>query len=145
MNTEVLIGLIQTIISVLGFVAVVVSLIYVAQNIKTQVYQSIGNQLIDINKVFVDHPELRPYFYEGKEISKGSKLYGLATSIAEMRLDFYDSVLIQMKYFPKYFVVGWKETIRDVFAFSPIMRETLEIRRKWYSPGLVQLARQVVN
>ena len=50
--------------------------------------------------MFIDHPDMRPYFYDGVPIESESPDYLLALSIAQMRLDFFDEVLKQERLFP---------------------------------------------
>jgi len=90
----------QTTISALGFIALVVSLLYLArqtkamsqqtqsleESIRLQVHYGMSSDLLGIDRLFVDHPELRPYFYEDKELATDSPIYGLVVSAAEMSL-----------------------------------------------------------
>jgi hypothetical protein len=95
--------------------------------------------VLALDRVFLDHPELRPYFYEGKDLDKSDPLlYAQVEAVAEMHLDVFDYNLNYRLLFPKeyHFPEGHESFIREMLAQSPIMRRALEKRAAWYSPEL---------
>lgn len=92
--------MIQAIVSVLGFFGLMVSIgLLIRQNTiaaraaRASVYQNIPTQMIEIVRFFVDHPELRPYFYDNKEILEDHPDFNRVMAVAEMLVDFMDGVL----------------------------------------------------
>ena len=137
-------------ISALGFTAVIVS-IWTAQKQVTNVAaqtrlqvrdRTLGNVLA-LDKVFLDHPELRPYFYEGKDLDKSDPLYPKVEAVAEMHLDVFDYLLNYRRQFPEeyHFPEGHGSFIREMLAQSPVMRRRLEKGAAWFSPELRALVK----
>ena len=157
-DLKLVLDIVQVAIAILGFVGVIVSLLYLAtqtkevtrqsksleESIRVQVYQGLSSDMLGIDRVFIEHPELRPYFYEGKELSQDSPIYNMALSAAEMKLDFYDTVLIQMTHFAQSLADNWKDGVRYAFALSPIMRTMLVTHKSWYTDELVELAEKAI-
>ncbi len=75
--------LLSLVVSIAGFVAVIITLVllmrqtremaaqskYVAETLRDSIYESIENRELSFDEIFINHPEMRPYFYSGKEIS----------------------------------------------------------------------------
>ena len=153
-DIKLVLDIIQVAVAILGFVGIIISLLYLAkqtkeatrqsksleESIRVQVYQGISSDMLEIDRVFIEHPELRPYFYESIELSQDSPLYKMALSIAEMKLDFYDTVLHQMPHFLQPLASNWKDGIRYAFALSPVMKTVLDTHKTWYTAELAELA-----
>lgn len=116
-----------------------------AAKIQTQALttQSVMSQLLQLDSLFIEHPEVRPYFYYGKEINKGDEHYDRALAVAEFQLDFFDSYLTQSQYL----TLGdeerqnWEKYITDSFSTSPIMCARLKDAPGWYGAKLEKLAK----
>jgi hypothetical protein len=94
--------------------------------------------MLALDRVFLDHPELRPYFYEGKDLDKSDPLYAQVEAVAEMHLDVFDYNLNYRLHFPNeyHFPEGHESFIHEMLAHSPVMRRRLEKKGAWYSPEL---------
>jgi len=145
--------LISLIISALGFVAVVVSLAALFRQTRLLVtssqcdtYESVTSNLSATKSIFIEHPELRPYFYGLQEINENDPNYPKAVATAEHLLDFFDGVLLQQKHSPQLWNDGlWKNYIRDCFSSAPILRDHLAKHKEWYTPELLRLLSKTAN
>jgi hypothetical protein len=136
------------IISVLGFSAVIFSirtaqgqLSYMAAQTSLQVKdRSLANALA-LDRVFLDHPELRPYFYEGKDLDKADPLYPIVEAVADMHLDVYTYGLSYRICYPDQYrhPKAYAHCVRDMLAHSPVLRRRLEKKAAWFSPQLREL------
>jgi hypothetical protein len=141
-------------ISVAGFAAVIITLFllmrqtkaiitqttYLAESLKTATYQSVASQIFEVDKILIEHPELRAYFYSDKYIEKNSPHYERVIAVSDLLLDYFDTVLLQMRHFPQVWPRQWWETyIKDTFTHSPILREHLISIKGWYTEELVHL------
>jgi hypothetical protein len=133
------------VISALGFTAVIVSIrtaqaqmANAAAQTRLQVRDRTLSNVLALDRVFLDHPELRPYFYEGKDLDKSDPLYPKVEAVAEMHLDVFDYNLNYRLHFPKeyHFAEGNESFIREMLAHSPVMRRHLEKSAQWFSPEL---------
>jgi hypothetical protein len=144
------------VVTLLLSISGLVSLFFIAQQVRTAseqartakiqtqalTTQSVMNQLLQLDNLFINNPELRPYFYYGKEISEGDKNYDKALAVAEFQLDFFDSYLTQSEYLTLRAEErqNWEKYIVDSFSNSPIMCMRLKDAPGWYSAKLEGLA-----
>jgi hypothetical protein len=119
------------IINGLAFVGVVVSLLLLraqglAQRDATLViaYQNMTAQMADMNRFFLEHLELRPYFFDGASLPSVDGERERVLAAAEMYLNVMDSVLTQLPILSRGSVAAdWEAYFRDVYTSSPVIRE----------------------
>jgi len=107
--------------------------------VTAQTWQGLTQKGSEISKVFIDYPHLRPYFYESKPISTNDANYNAVMSVAELYLDFIDSLaddyvydLPGMEPNGKYRVL-WDRYFKDTFASSPALCACAKEKQSWYS------------
>src|SRR5438105_4024800 len=59
------------------------------------VRESIHSRTLEIHKIFLEKPDLREYFYDGRACEPGCEEYPQVRQMAELLCDFYDSLLMQ--------------------------------------------------
>lgn len=133
-------------IQAIGTVLVVVSLGFIAyqtqqtaQQAKRQAYEGGSGQMSAIDNIFVEHPELYPYFYEGKVIAQDDPEYVKVLTVAMAVTNILEATLPRAGADP---MPWWEEYMSDQFAISPIMCEYLERREDWFDPRLVKIMRE---
>lgn len=146
------------VVSALGFVAVVVSLVflmkqtaaateqskYVADSLTSSNYASIGAVMFSVNQVFIDHPELRPYFYDGENADERNPDYARILAVAERILDYFSYILILSYRYPRLWPPNWWASLMEErFVSSPAMREHLRKTRELYVPELYDMMLKV--
>ncbi len=126
-----------------GVAGVVLTLYYLvkqtkhlAESIAIASFQNISMSTLDIDRIFVEYPETRPYFYSRRPISEDAPNYNRVAAIAECFLDLFDTYLSQVKYNDEYSNV-MKEYIIDMFMRSPILRTQLDDLSVWYPEALI--------
>ena len=141
------------IVSAAGFLAVVVSIRYLvvqtkssARALESSTFDASANATFMIDSVFIEHPDLRKYFYDaGQPVAP--ELEDRVTAVAELMLDYFDYVLLQQKrpaeLHPHNF---WSDQyLIDLFSASPILCEYLEKRKSWFSDDLTAVMHQGVE
>jgi hypothetical protein len=135
-------------ISALGFTAVIFSiwtaqgqLSYMAAQTTLQVKDRSLSNTLALDRVFLDLPELRPYFYEGKDLDEADPLYPKVEAVADMHLDVYGYGLSYRICFPDQYhhPKAYEHCVRDMLAQSPVMRRRLEKKAAWFAPELREL------
>lgn len=102
-------------------------------------WDRVATQMFAMDQVFIDHPDMRPYFYESAPIDSSHAGHNLALSIAEFRLDFFDQVVQQGRLFPDDWDLSlWREHITWCLERSPIMASQLERMSFTYSETMRQ-------
>lgn len=108
-------------------------------SVSTQAWQGLTNLSNDISKIFVDKPQLRPYFYEGKKLNQGDPNYNSVMAVAEMYLDFYESLQDDYVYALRGMEKGgeyrqkWDVYFKSMFATSPALCALAKDHQSWYS------------
>src|SRR5260221_1706150 len=146
---------VSLVISVIGFIAVIVSLWLL--NRQTGVFkrqlmeslaQSMTNYSLEISRLFLQHPDLRPYFFEGQVIDEGHPDYLRSEALAEVMLDIFWIMMAQAKrvrgreFRNEETRSQWATYMGDCFATSPILTSFLTRRQEWYGPELVSRMEQ---
>jgi len=135
-------------ISILGFALVVVGLSInfyqtrkVAKSVAANILHSTANQVITLDRLFVEKPELRPYFYNCKPLDDKDDKSTQVQATAELMLDVFDVVADQSKDFAEYYErpEAWDTWIIDMFGTSPVLRDKFQQSSDWYAYKLKRL------
>jgi hypothetical protein len=150
--------LIKLIVSLASFVTVCITLLLLVlqnrtivmqtrfnlQSVESSVFGTVTNQSLASDEMFVRYPELRPYFYAGKNLEEGDPRAEQVKALAEYYLDYFQSQSTQLQKYPnlwRYEKKEWEANIIDMFAWSPVLCRYLEINRGWFNEELVALKR----
>ena len=120
---------------ILGFCLVIYSLHQGAAVFQRGVYQNANTWIFDLDKAFIEKPYLRPYFYDGKTIDPGDKTYPDAVAMAEFTLDTLQAFLEHRMGSGAAIHEGWTNYMYDAFDRSPLLRNYIKERKRWYEPG----------
>jgi hypothetical protein len=143
-----IISVISLMISAFGFTAVIISIrtnqeqmSYAAAQTKILARDRSLCNVLELHKVFLDHPELRPYFFEGKDIKETDPLYPQVEAVADMHLDAFAYNLDYRLVFSDDWrsPEGYKDYIRSRLGLSPVMRRRLEQKPDWFSPHMQEV------
>jgi hypothetical protein len=98
------------------------------------VYQAMNDNMLQINRLFVDQPSLRPYFYDELEPTEESpEERERIDAAAELFVNFIDNVLTQMPLLPGHLAQPWRTYFASVATSSPVLRDFWQRHREWYS------------
>jgi hypothetical protein len=105
------------------------------------VNERLYNQSLAIMKFFAENPELRPYFYDNKDLSQApSELEKLKVlSTAEMVSGFMELVALQLAEQPADIQPRWKAYIVDGYNCSAVLREHIATCKAWYADDFLRL------
>ncbi len=91
----------------------------------------------EMQQIFVEHPELWPYFHEGKDVEEGApaEKIALLEAIGLLRLDYFE--LIQMIYradlmMDEEDIEATRKYMRHGIDNSPVLRRLFARHRDWY-------------
>lgn len=105
------------------------------------VNERLYNQSLSIMKFFAEHPELRPYFYDNKDLMQAANELekSKVLTAAEMVGGFMELVALQVEEQPNDIQQRWKAYIADAYNSSPALREHLATCTSWYAEDLLCL------
>jgi hypothetical protein len=128
------------VVAILGIWFVVRSLDNNTKSVRSGVQQSMLSLVTDMDKVFVDKPELYPYFNRCQELKLGPNdpKSDQVIAAAVQMLDVFDIAAAQSTRFRDQWEDpdAWDNWIKDQFIHSPILRKVLHDHKSWYSKGL---------
>jgi len=134
------IALASLLVSVVGLGSIWISIESFKQSERAAVAstaQQIISDSADVDKLFIQHPEMRPFFRDKKPIHRGEEGYDRAAAIAELRVNALDTVLA----FPQVFKAdSWSNVARSSFRDSAITCEFISAYKDNYSKATVQIA-----
>ena len=88
---------------------------------------------LEWQKFLVQHPELRPFFYDDKPLDGSSDAErGLLLLGAEMLAGFLELIVLQYPEVPNTVQPFWERFVRDSYRSSPALRAYLATYGKWY-------------
>jgi hypothetical protein len=143
-----LLSAIALVISALGFTVVIISIrtaqeqtSYTAAQTRILTRDRSLCNVLELHRVFLNHPELWPYFFEGKDLEETDPLYRQVEAVADMHLDVFAYNLDYRLVFPDGWrtPAGYKDYIRSRLALSPVMRRRLEKKPDWFSPYMQEV------
>jgi hypothetical protein len=99
------------------------------------VNERLYSQSLVIMQFFAEHPEVRPYFYDQKDLNQAeSELEKLRIlSTAETVAGFMELVALQMDVQPAEIQTRWKAYLVDGYTSSPVLREHVASCVTWYA------------
>ncbi|HEU0316965.1 MAG TPA: hypothetical protein VFR49_06525 [Solirubrobacteraceae bacterium] len=112
------------------------------RSLKVTTYHDATALTLQVDRMFVDHPRLRPYFYDGAPVPTGSRQpdeRNRVLAAAEFLLDVLECVWDHEDEYDAQDRRAWAEWIHDTFASAPACRELYLDKRDWY-PSLTKLA-----
>jgi len=146
--------LLSLIISAAGFIGVIITLYLMNRQtrmsdreLKENLLVPLKTQQLELDKLFVERPHLRKYFYNGEIISEDkSDEYAQAAAVAEYMLDHFAAVMSHTTTEGKPLISTiWREYMKDCFAHSPILCTTLEKYGRWYPGELSNIKKEALN
>src|SRR5438477_4270833 len=120
-------------ISLAGSIGVVVSLWLLYRQtgifnrqLMESVAQSVTSYSLEISRLFLQHPDLRPYFFSGQTIEESHPDYLRAEAVAEVILDIFWTMSNEARRIQGFQFADeearsqWANYMSDCFATSPI-------------------------
>jgi hypothetical protein len=132
------------VVTVFGFLFLLGSLQITSKNLRNNIQQSMDRTILEMDKVFVDKPELGAYVFGPTPISTNNPDYARAEAAATMVLDVFVSAARQNEQYKGLWEnpQGWDDWIEDSLRHSPFLREHLRSNTNWY-PSLTYYLNKV--
>lgn len=113
------------------------------RDLQVTTYQGATDLTLQMDRLFIEYPMLRPYFYGGEAVPAADggdpDLRNRVLAAAEFVLDIVECIWDHRHSYAKDDREAWKKWIHDVFASSPACCELYSENVDWY-PALQNLA-----
>ena len=114
-------------------------------------WNSVAQQWLDMDAIFVEHPDLRKYIFEGVAEPTDQKELDRANAVANKVLDFMDNALtverderskpVQSKWFRNMMKQNtWDNYFGEIFSKSPMICTAIKNRPTSYDVNTVSMA-----
>ena len=133
------------VVAVVGLVFIVLQLKHLNATILGHAFSSSFAELREIQKVFIEHFELRPYFFDDMPISSDSQFYQKARSVAEMYLDAFIHMYLLRPRFPAELQNHIDLFIEDMLRSSEFLAEYVGENREFMPRDVRALALKVIE
>lgn len=101
-----------------------------SRTVRNMSYRSATDLMLEVDRIFIEHPSLRKYFYHQMDCPKGHKDRALVEAVAELTLDVLECIWDDHRSYSKRDRESWSNYIRAMFDQSPVVQETYD--PKWY-------------
>jgi|SRR5215469_16862442 len=134
-------------VAVAGFVTVLYSVNNSVRSLRATVVNGVQSQIVMLDKIFVDKPDLSPYFYGGRQPDPNASNYSELCAVAEMYADIMDAVSNQLGKFGDVYEdpEAWERWLDDSLTRSPILVQYLRDHQSWYGPHLKARVERVAH
>jgi hypothetical protein len=122
----------SAVVSLFGFAFLIHQ---VRLNARGVVYQ-LSNQ---VYKLFVDHPELRPYFYDRQPLPEDEPDRSRVLACAELLTDFFEHIAHTGSLLDAGIRTTWCEYMRHTYQKNPAFASYIDNRRKFYTVKLLDV------
>jgi hypothetical protein len=120
------VGAIGTIVSLIFLYHQVKGLKSTIENSESSSYLNMLELMVSIDRFFIDKPELKPYFYNNKEVDAKDPIEkDRLESVAEMMMDFFEAVYHQKGSLPVATFNAYKRYMRRIYEHSPVLKDFL--------------------
>ena len=133
----------QSVVAIIGLPILTLTLLmigrqpqYAHHTAMSQIYQNTADGFATVQRYFMDNPEYRPYFYNGKSIDAVDPEYVRVSAIAEFFLHAVHNLTIHRRYMQEYPWYVWERSLRDIYNKSPILQQFLQEHPDWYTTEL---------
>lgn len=116
-----------------SFVALFVKFFFSRKSLRVSLYQKVTELFFSLHQPFLEHPEMRAYFYEGKSHTgaEDAELARLRVT-GEMFLDTFEWIMHDIDNSDHEDVESWEDYILHIYANSSITREMHIMHPEWH-------------
>jgi hypothetical protein len=119
-------------VALLAFIVSGLSFFIGKRALRTSVYGAATELVLEADRMFVEHPELRRYILETTPVPKLSPDRDRALAAAEFHLDVFEAVWDQRDEFSGQDRGAWREWIHEIVETSAAVREIYGEDPSWY-------------
>jgi hypothetical protein len=136
----VIFGVLQILISGLGFIVVVWSLRVLVRSIDAQSSAAVASRQLEFDKIMLNEPGLYKYFYQNHDIYSDNAEYTKAMAASQVLANYFDGYFQQQGLYRQMWPdKNWKTYIYDHVTKSPVLRRYVVENKNWFSSEFVQM------
>lgn len=126
---------IAAMIGVFGILVVLYQVKQARRDGQVALITGMTTMMLEIDKAFIEHPEMRQYFKNGVRPPQGSGAREEAQAFAMAMANALDHVVEHMRFMKCDTRYAWRTYIAELYEQSPVFADLLEEHGDWW-PGL---------
>jgi hypothetical protein len=127
---------IGVLVTIGGFLLVYRQIRQVSQASRANTHAAIFAHCLELTRVMLDKPEIKPYLSDGKKLAEGDPLCKEVDLVCEMFGDFYEHVSLQRESLPEQSRACWDKAIAFRCKKNSALRNYIEKHRSVYAADL---------
>ena len=134
-------GVLQLVVSALGFVVVTWTLRVLLRSVDAQSSAGVATRQLEFDKVILEHPDVYKYFYQGHDVATDDPEYIRVMAATQLLANYFDGYFQQQgMYRQMWSDTKWRSYIQDHVAKSPVLRRYVIENSAWFAPEFVQMS-----
>lgn len=127
--------IVSAVVAVVGVFIIVMQLKNLDQDVKGNTRTGIYEMAARIKEAFLERPHIRPYFFDGAEISADDEHYAEAMAMADYFCLYLEVISTQQSTVAACDRKAWCRYAHDLYQRSPLIRGYLadKDKKQWYS------------
>ena len=125
-------------VALLGFGLLFHQIRQLRQTIQAESHGRIYQHALEVQKLFVEHPDLRRFFYGREELKAGDRDYDKVLAFAELVADYLEHIMLQRPNVPSEVQKAWENYTGLMLTSSPVLRQVLIEHQGGYCRSFVQ-------
>jgi hypothetical protein len=122
-----------------GFWLVIKQLRSEREALETQTREQVYQASLGILKMFVEHPDLRPYFYDSIPMPVQNLEKSKVLAACEVMGDHWENILLSKKSLDEETLEVWKDYMQGIYSTSPSLKDFLLHEGYRYSGNFLSL------
>lgn len=132
-------GVLSVIVTFVGFLLIWRQIKQVDSSARGQTHSYLYTHQDSITHFFIDNPNLRPFFYDNKDLSGTESEIITLRAATEMVADFSEHIYLQLPNLPVDIREGWEFYMKTLYNRSPMLRIHFEVNGDWYSEEFIKI------
>jgi hypothetical protein len=129
--------------AVLGLVALIVQLRHLAKGLRSAARGATYDIGVQIKLILIEHPHLRPYFFDDMPVPPEHPEAGRIASLAELYCIYFQELVGQSGNVSRKNRAAWESLVKSMYDTSPPIRDQFGRRLTWYSAELRDLVERL--
>lgn len=122
--------------------SILISILLGTRSRKLAAYDHSTQLFLEIDHAFMTYPDLRPYFYDYRDLDDATADEDRIRAVAELMLDIFEWVLRHEYELGGKESEGWRDYFKDCFETSPILRSFQDTNPSWH-PRVGRFLKQI--
>ena len=135
---------VQAIASIVGFVVIIYQIRQLQRAIQSDTHNKLYTHYLEVTKLLLQKPQLRPYFYGGKVLDKTvpdqADIRQEIEVMCEVFLSLFEHAVVQKNNLPgDSWQNCWKAYVLERYKNSPVLVTFFTANQAWYAKTLLDL------